>query len=211
MLDLVVRETERIESRFLEPACGNGNFLVEILRRKLGVVEQRYRSNQYEWERNAVTAVSAIYGIDILEDNCQECRQRLFEVFDGFYSKRYGKKAKEACRASVGYLLKTNIVWGDALDLCTVGEPRRPIVFAEWSPVNGSLFQRRDFEFRELLAEGPKESDFGVSQESLFGDVQPALFEKQPSRMVSDTGQTVFIPRPVREYPLVHFLEIGRE
>lgn len=78
MLDLVKHETERIDARFLEPACGNGNFLAEVLRRKLNVVEQRYSKSQIEWERYAVIAVSSIYGVDILEDNAQECRERLF-------------------------------------------------------------------------------------------------------------------------------------
>ena len=78
MLDLVKHETERIDARFLEPACGNGNFLAEVIRRKLNVVEQRYSKSQIEWERYAVIAVSSIYGVDILEDNAQECRERLF-------------------------------------------------------------------------------------------------------------------------------------
>src|SRR3989475_8542002 len=81
MLDLVKQETERIDSRFLEPACGNGNFLAEILQRKLRIVESRYRKSQLEYERNAVLAVSSIYGIDILNDNVVECRQRLFGIF----------------------------------------------------------------------------------------------------------------------------------
>ena len=82
MLDLVKPETERIDSRFLEPACGTGNFLTEILERKLRVVEKRYRKSQLEYERYAILAVSSIYGIDILEDNVQECRQRLAEIVD---------------------------------------------------------------------------------------------------------------------------------
>jgi hypothetical protein len=196
MLDLVEQETERIESRFLEPACGNGNFLVEVLRRKLNVVDARYRRKQYEWERNAITAVSSLYGIDILEDNCRECRDRLFRLADEHYTRRFKSKAKEPFRDSIRYLLETNIIWGDALTLCTVGEPNRPIVFAEWSPVNGSFFKRRDYEFRELLA--TDEPDTGAN-----------LFDSRPRKHRSDTGQSVFIPRPVRDYPLVHFLEIG--
>ena len=82
MLDLVKSETERIDSRFLEPACGNGNFLAEILTRKLGIVEKRYAKSQIEYERYAVLAVSSIYGIDILQDNVQACRQRLCHIFD---------------------------------------------------------------------------------------------------------------------------------
>lgn len=75
MLDLVKAETERIDSRFLEPACGSGNFLAEILARRLAVVEKGYRKNQLEYERNAVLAVSSVYGIEILEDNARECRR----------------------------------------------------------------------------------------------------------------------------------------
>jgi SAM-dependent methyltransferase len=87
MLDLVKQETERIESRFLEPACGTGNFLAEILDRKLQVVQMRYGKVQLEYERNAVLAISSIYGVDILEDNIQECRDRLFNIFNQKYSK----------------------------------------------------------------------------------------------------------------------------
>ena len=74
MLDLVEQETERIDSRFLEPACGTGNFLAEILRRKLRVVAARYRRGRLDYERYGVLAVSSIYGIDILEDNVIACR-----------------------------------------------------------------------------------------------------------------------------------------
>ena len=80
MLDLVKQETERIDSRFLEPACGNGNFLAEILRRKLAVVKSRYGKNADDYERYAVIAVTSIYGVEILQDNAQECRERLFEI-----------------------------------------------------------------------------------------------------------------------------------
>ncbi len=86
MLDLVKQETERIDSRFLEPACGTGNFLAEILRRKLAIVASRYAKSQLEFERYAVIAVSSIYGVDLLEDNVQHCRERLFNIFNEIYS-----------------------------------------------------------------------------------------------------------------------------
>ena len=76
MLDLVKPETERIDSRFLEPACGSGNFLIEVLRRKLAVVEERYGKGQLEFERYAIVAIGSIYGVDLLEDNAAECRVR---------------------------------------------------------------------------------------------------------------------------------------
>ena len=116
MLDLVKHETERIDSRFLEPACGNGNFLAEVLRRKLKVVDQRYGNNQMDWERYAVIAVSSIYGVDILEDNAKECRERLYTIFDDFYTALFKDKCKEECRRSIRFLFDRNILWGDALD-----------------------------------------------------------------------------------------------
>lgn len=190
MLDLVRQETERIESRFLEPACGNGNFLAEILERKLRVVESRYGKSQLDYERNAVLAVTSIYGIDILPDNVAACRARLFGIFDRSYTAQFKVTAKEECCAAVSYILERNIVHGDALSLKTV-DGKSPIVFSEWSPVNGSQIKRRDFTFSGLIP------GFLPSPE-LFPE--PDLF--------SDLGEDVFIPKPQKDFPLVHFLKV---
>lgn len=187
MLDLVKSETERIESRFLEPACGTGNFLTEILERKLRIVESRYNKSQLEYERNAVLAVSSIYGIDILEDNVQQCRQRLFGIFDLNYLRLFKSKTNDNCRESVRYILERNIIHGDALSLKTGGDNPKPIVFSEWSPVNGSMLKRRDFTFHGLL--------------------EHASIKELP--LFSDLGEDVFIPTPKKEYPLIHFLEVA--
>lgn len=186
MLDLERSETERIDSRFLEPACGTGNFLAEILERKLRVVEIRYSKSQLEFERYSILAISSIYGIDILEDNIQQCRERLFGVFDLNYLRLFKNKSSDDCRESVRYILERNIIHGDAISLKTVGDNQKPIVFSEWSPINGSMLKRRDFTFHGLLArEGVKLSLF------------------------SDLGEDVFIPTPEREYAPVHFLKIA--
>lgn len=187
MLDLVKQETERIDSRFLEPACGTGNFLIEILNRKLRVVEARYAKSQLEYERYAVLAVSSLYGIDILDDNADECRQRLFATLDATYTRLYKKKAKTPYRETVRYILSKNIVHGDALTLKTGGANPRPIIFPEWSLVNGSLLKRRDFAFHKLVSQG------SMRELPLF----------------SDAGEEVFIPEPVKDYPPVHFLEVA--
>ena len=104
MLDLVKQETERIDSRFLEPACGNGNFLAEVLKRKLVVVENKYGKSQIEWERNSFIAISNIYGVDILEDNALECQERLFAIFSKIYVHKFGINGKlefeHGCRCS---------------------------------------------------------------------------------------------------------------
>jgi hypothetical protein len=187
MLDLVKQETERIDSRFLEPACGTGNFLTEILERKLRVVEKRYGSTQSEYERYAVLAVSSIYGIELLADNAEECRKRLFDIFDTAYTRLFKSKAREQCRKTVRYILKCNIVHGDALSLKTVGKNQQPIIFSEWSLVNGCMIKRRDFAFHELV-------NHGSMRELPF---------------FSDLGEEVFIPEPIKEYPPVHFLEVA--
>jgi len=188
MLDLVKQETERIESRFLEPACGDGNFLTAILERKLTVVEKRYAKSQRDFEFYAVLAVSSLYGIDILEDNVQHCRQRLYGVFDsGFYSRLFRNRTKNKCREAVQFILNRNIIWGDALTLKTVDNKPGHIVFSEWSPVNAGMLKRRDFAFHGLL-----ERD---------------NIEKLP--LFSDFGADVFIPTPEKEYPPAHFMEIA--
>lgn len=184
MLDLVKQETERIDSRFLEPACGNGNFLAEVLRRKLRVVGDRYARSQVEWERYAVIAVSSMYGVDILEDNARECRERLYSIFEQHYTTLFKDKCKNACRRSVRFLLERNILWGDALDF-TNPVTKQPIVFSEWSAVNGTMLKRRDYMFRFLVEK--------VHQFSLF----------------NDEGNAAAIDEPIQDFPLVHFLKLG--
>ncbi|MCK0179133.1 SAM-dependent DNA methyltransferase [Flavobacteriaceae bacterium S0862] len=184
MLDLVKQETERIESRFLEPACGTGNFLVEILNRKLKIVKDRYKKSQLEFERNAIIAISSIYGVDILQDNAIECRERLFKIFDDIYTKLYKTDCKEECKQSVKFLLKRNILWGDALDF-TNPETKEPIVFSEWSTINGSMIKRRDYVFKFL-----------VEQTHQFA-------------MFNDEGNPAAIDEPVKDYPITHFLKIA--
>jgi SAM-dependent methyltransferase len=185
MLDLVKQETERIDSRFLEPACGTGNFLVEILRRKLAVVEQRYSKSQIEYERYSVIAISSIYGVDLLQDNVEEARKRLFDIFNSEYTKKYKNNCKEECRTSIKFILERNILRGDALTLLT--DNNEPIVFSEWSAVNGSMIKRRDFKLDVLMK--PRHSE--------------------PNTLFSDLGDDAFIPPPIKDYPLTHFLKLA--
>ena len=184
MLDLVKQETERIESTFLEPACGDGNFLAEVLRRKLNVVTERYRKSQFEWERYSVIAISSIYGVDILEDNAQECRERLFNIFNEYYQKLFKKECKEDCRRSIKYLLQRNILWGDALDF-TNPVTKQPIIFSEWKPINGTLIKRKDFMFQFLV-----EQSF-----------QLTMFDENDSAQYFD--------REIQDYKPTHFLNLG--
>lgn len=188
MIDLVGQEADRIDSRFLEPACGDGNFLIEVLRRKLNVVRTRYAKNQEEYERNSVIAITSIYGVELLEDNTIECRHRLFEVWNKEYSSVCGSFANDECRESVKFILKKNILNGDALSLKqSNGEP---IIFAEWSAVNGSLLKRRDFRLDEML-EGHQE------QLSIF-----------MSDWEYDDEIKAMIPKPIKDFPPTHYKKV---
>ena len=90
MCDLVLQETERIDSRFLEPACGNGNFLAEILERKLAIVKNKYKKSPLDYEKNSLLAVSSLYGVDIMADNVEACRERLYKI--------WAKQYKSVCK-----------------------------------------------------------------------------------------------------------------
>lgn len=183
MLDMVKQETERIDSRFLEPACGNGNFLIEILRRKLEVVKARYKRSQWEFEKNGLIAVMSVYGVDIMQDNVNECIERLNGYFESFYKDCFKTKAKDDYLKIVKFVLSKNILCGDALSMKT--NDGTPLIFAEWSFVKGNLVQRRDFKYEQLISQDDK-----TSQQSIFGE---------------------FVDKPVKTYPLMHYLNLMEE
>jgi hypothetical protein len=189
MLDLVKNETERIQSRFLEPACGDGNFLIKILKRKLKLVEKKYKRNQFEYEKNSFLAISSLYGIDLLEDNIKEAKKRLYNIFFKEYQSIYKKRINQDFLKSVQYVLERNILQGDALSLKNKKE--EPILFSQWSFLshNSSKINREDFIFEEII---PKEKANN-------------LFE---TRQYGDDGKEVFIPRAKKKYTPVNFLTL---
>lgn len=144
MLDLVKDETERIDSRFLEPACGSGNFLVRILQCKLAAVELKYGKSDFERRHYALLALMCLYGIELLADNIAECRANLLAIFAEYLTLA---PLDDLYRAAF-YVLSQNLVHGDALTMRTQGN--LPITFAEWGYLGKGKFNRRDFCFREL-------------------------------------------------------------
>jgi hypothetical protein len=144
MLDLVKDETERIDSRFLEPACGSGNFLVRILQRKLAAVELKFGKSDFEKGHYALLALMCTYGIELLEDNIAECRANMLEILADYLNL---EAADELYRAAF-YVLSQNIVHGDALKMCT--SDHQHITFAEWGYLGKGKFQRRDFRLDAL-------------------------------------------------------------
>lgn len=144
MLDLVKGETERIDSRFLEPACGSGNFLTQVLIRKLAVVERRYGRSDFEKRHQALHALMCTYGIELLDDNIAECRKNLMIPFSEYLGLR---EIDVLYRAAV-YVLSVNIVHADALTMKTLSGT--PIIFAEWSYLGRGRYQRRDFRYESM-------------------------------------------------------------
>lgn len=160
MLDLVKDETARIDSRFLEPACGSGNFLVEILRRKLAAVDRDYGKSAFERRHYALLALMCIYGIELLADNIAECRANLLELLAAYLQ----LDASDELYRAGSYVLSQNLVHGDALTMRT--HHGQPITFAEWGSLGKGKFQRRDFRLDTLTLS----ADFSA-QDSLFADL----------------------------------------
>ena len=161
MIDLVGGEAERIDSRFLEPACGSGNFLVPVLLRKFKTVEARYGKSDFERRHHALLALMSIYGIELLADNIAECRANLLDVV----ATALGLSGGEELYQAATNVLSANIVHGDALSMQTRDTAPEPLCFAEWSYLGKGRYRRRDFRFDVLT----QMSDFGV--DTLFGDV----------------------------------------
>lgn len=197
MLDLVKQETERIDSRFLEPACGNGNFLVEILRRKLEVIRRQYQKQTSELELQTTIALSSIYGVDIMKDNVEECCQRLFDIVCGWYREVHPqqKSPSQKLMDVWTYILHRNILWGDAL---TLREPvgadataieknsAQPITFSEWSFIRDMVI-RKDFHLAALVQAQSASVPF----------------------VKNDQGNEVFLPpEPIREYRPILYMKI---
>ena len=144
MLDLVENESTRIESRFLESACGAGNFLKTVLERKLGTVRAKYGKSEFETRHYALLAVMSIYGIELLEDNIEECREELLAI----YSRFLGIDQESPWYKAATKVLIVNIIQGDALTLTTTDG--KPMKFPEWGYLGSGKYQRRDFQFDAL-------------------------------------------------------------
>lgn len=205
MLDLVKQETERIESRFLEPACGDGNFLSEILRRKLAVVKAQYRRFPPDYEKYSILALSSIYGVELLPDNVEACRKRLFKLWDKAYTSVCKHEAEDRCREAAHYILAHNILCGDALTMKT--SAGTPIIFAQWDLVLGNMFKRRDFRLDGLLQERrpagpPGEAGVQLSLDAAPSDIPEAEWEY-------DEASKSWWPKPIKDdYPLTDYREV---
>ena len=176
MCDLVANECLRPDSRFLEPACGDGNFLSAILKRKLAELRRKYKKSPRDYERLAIVAIGSLYGVDIMNDNVVACRERLFGIWDAEYTSHCKGKTSGEAREAVRFIISRNIINGNALTLMCVdaegNDTSAPIVFSEWTLISGTQMQRSDYTLSDLLLYNDTSSENGMG--NLF-----ALTEEQ--------------------------------
>ena len=199
MCDLVNDETQRLDSRFLEPACGTGNFLVEILERKINVLNLIYSKSIFDYEKYSVVAIGSLYGVELLSDNVEICRNRLFELWKKNYSSIFKKKENQSFYEVISFVLSKNILCGNALSLKQVDENQKdldkPIIFSEWSFATGFLIKRRDFTFEEIL-ETPKKNK--SKEKDLFSNTEAE----------NELPKNAFIPHPIKEFALCDYRKL---
>lgn len=183
MLDLVKNESFRVDSRFLEPACGDGIFILEVLNRKLSSFIKKYSKSKNDFEKNLFISISSIYGIDILNDNVLDCRNKIYENSFNIYKKYFDTDIDLKFLNSLKHVIKKNIIHGDALDLTLVDSNKSPIIFTEWSFIDDTHVKRREFKFNDLIAyQHPQEND-----------------------LFSDLGEHAFIPPVIKEYKPIFY------
>ena len=204
MCDLVAQECDRIDSRFLEPACGDGNFLAEILTRKLTTVKKLYKSNPYDFERYSVLAITSLYGVDIMQDNVAECRARLFKLWDKEYKSVCKKAVSDETREAVKYILSKNILCGNALTLMCVDENQKdtatPIIFPEWSLMQGTKLKRRNFRLDVMLKANDKPKTGQISLNDIPENIREFITLNPTTKE--------YMPLPICEYPPVHYRRV---
>ena len=176
MLDLVANECLRPDSRFLEPACGDGNFLSAILKRKLSELRRKYKKSPRDYEKLSIVAIGSLYGVDIMNDNVEACRERLFSIWDDEYTAHCKGETSDDAREAAKFIIHRNIINGNALTLMCVGangnDTQAPIVFSEWTLINGTQMQRSDYTMADLLLHNDTSKEDGIG--NLF-----ALTEEQ--------------------------------
>ena len=220
MLDLVKHETENIDSTFLEPACGDGNFLDEILRRKLAVCQRQYGRSAADYEKFSFLACTSLYGVDIMADNVARCRERLFETWEGSFGRGEGEKCRKSdfhdrVARAVKKVFEKNILLGDALSMKCVDENQKdldePIVFTEWKLAMGDKVKREEFRFDVLLEKGEKK---GQASEMLFDFGEEKKDAKSAVNWMidpDDPEKKRMIPAPSKTYPLIDYWRLGDE
>lgn len=228
MLDLVKDETENIDATFLEPACGTGNFLDEVLRRKLAVCQKRYGKSAADYEKMSFLACTTLYGVDIMADNVARCRERLFETWEDSFGRANTPGSPRSdfhdrVSAAIRKVFEKNILLGNALSMKRVDEKGNdldePIVFTEWKFALGDKLKREEFRFDILLDKAEEIEGTCHGKKTRFKpEIQSSFdFMNETSSAVNwmvdpdDPEKKRMIPAPSKVYPLIDYWKIGDE
>ncbi len=198
MCDLVPQECDRIDSKILEPACGDGNFLIEILSRRLKVLSKKYKNWSRAFEKYSIFAIANIYGVDIMLDNVIECRKRIFNLWDKEYTKICKKECNDLARNAVKYILEKNILCGNALSYMMVDDKQndtnKPIIFTEWSLIGNNEMKRKEYRF-DVMIKAKDNCSLNDNSISKFLTIEPV------------TGD--LLPLPINEYYPIDYRKLG--
>ena len=144
MTDLLGQNTERFDCVVLEPSCGNGNFLVEILARRLRMLRKTYIRSQFEYEHYLFVATSTLYGIELVFENLLECRSRLLSKVKEFYVSDFNESANLRFVELLNLVLTKNIIHGNFLTGMNLSNSSK-IEFTQWTFFKTQKLKRRDF------------------------------------------------------------------
>lgn len=205
MLDLPnIREAcQNLTSTFLEPAAGEGVFLVEILDRKMKMTAKNYGDDLTRYENYSLLALSTLYGVELLEDNAQKCVMNMFQVFYDAYRKQaieHGAKIKNKVLDSAKVIISNNIAQGNFLT--KLSADGNPITFSEWQPVNFRTdakiikIQRTEYMIEDIL--GGVEKQSGEASTHSEKVVQLSLFDSFDVDELSETEKKRLRYVPVR-------------
>ena len=148
MLDLVDDELVKIKSTVLEPACGDGNFLIEILKCKMDTV-QRIHQSRYDYEIYSMLTFSTIYGLDIQKDNVLESRKRLYDWYVSDYEHKFKTQPSKQLLKAIKFILQKNIQCADSLSM--MNEKNHDLVICEWSLCDDGRMIRKDVFYKDLV------------------------------------------------------------
>ena len=181
MLDLIPENACTHTARYLEPSCGTGNFLVEILARKLVALDKFYLDgkalvNQTDYEANLVAVTGSLYGIELLADNVAVCRDRLLNQLWKHYVHNFPESFEGKLLDVLRFVLGKNIVHGDALAFTRqdAGFAYEAIVFCEWTLLPDYRISRCDFSFKGFAIETKKKGSSNKNKEQ-HHEVSPTL------------------------------------
>lgn len=184
MVDLVSDELKRPDSRFLEPACGDGAFLVKILEKKMDYICERYKKNSFELQNMFLLALSSVYGIEIQENNVSKCRKNIYNLFKK-KSEKIITNNNDNYFENAMFIIEKNIVCGDALTM--KDSNNNDIILSQWSMVKIGFFKRVEYKFRTLFNYKEKIEDLDF---------------------INDNS---LIPQPIFEHKICNFLRIKED